>query len=56
MAKTTAVCVTLIGILLALTALDVSLGSLVDKWAIPVLVLIIGITKLARNYSGKKKR
>jgi len=51
MAKTTAICVTLIGILLALTALGVSLGSIVNTWAIPVLVLIIGITKLIRNFS-----
>lgn len=51
MAKVTAICVTIIGILLALTALEISLGAIVDKWAIPVLVLIVGITKLIRNYS-----
>jgi uncharacterized membrane protein len=51
MAKTTAICVTIIGILLALTAFGVSLGSIIDKWAIPALVLLIGITKMIRNFS-----
>ena len=50
MAKVTAICVTIIGILLALTALGISLEAIVDKWAIPALVLIIGVTKLIRNF------
>lgn len=55
MAKLTAWLVTIIGLFLVLGALDVSLGLFLGKWLIPVLVLIIGVTKLIRNY-GKKKR
>jgi len=50
MAKLTAWLVTLIGLLLVLTALGVSLGAFLDKWTVPVLVLVIGIAKLMRNY------
>lgn len=53
MAKLTAICVTLIAILLILTALEVSLGLIVDTWAIPILVLVIGVGKLMRNYKKK---
>ena len=58
MAKITAWLVTLIGVLMVIPLLSASLGeSLADlsKWAVPLAVLVIGITKLMRNY-GKKKR
>ena len=51
MAKLTAWLVTIIGIVLVLGALGMSLGALVNKWLIPVSVLVIGIGKLVRNYS-----
>ena len=58
MAKTTAWTVTVIGVLLALPLLGVDLsmylGALND-WLIPLGVLIIGVTKLMRNYSKKRK-
>ena len=52
MAKLTAVLVTIIGLLLVLQTetVGVSLGAFLDEWTIPVLVLIIGIGKLIRNY------
>jgi len=57
MAKLTAWLVTLAGVVLVLMAAGVI--SLADKWVLWVLglaVLIIGIGKLMRNYSGKKKK
>ena len=53
MAKLTAWLVTLLGVLLVLGALEVSLGAFLDKWLIPVAVLVIGLGKLLRNYKGK---
>ena len=55
MAKLTAWVVTIIGALLVLAAAGVSLGALLDKWLIPIGVLVVGIGKLVRNYSYKKK-
>jgi len=58
MAKLTAWLVTLIGLLLVLSNLNIGI-SIVDEWvmwAIAVAVLIIGIGKLVRNYSYKKRR
>jgi len=56
MAKLTAWLVTIIGIILVLSALGISLGATLDKWLISLLVLIIGIGKLIRNYSAHKKK
>ena len=56
MAKLTAWVITIIGIILVLGALDISLGTVLDKWLIPLLVLIAGIGKLMRNYSDKLKK
>jgi hypothetical protein len=53
MAKLTAWLVTLIGVLMVL-ALVTNLSAL-NSWLIPVLVLVIGVGKLARNYSSKRK-
>ncbi len=50
MAKLTAVLVTIIGIVLVLSAANVSLGATLDAWLIPLAVLIIGIGKLMRNF------
>ncbi len=55
MAKITAWLVTIIGILLILPALKVTLPAWITTWIIPLLVLIIGITKLIRNYSSKRR-
>ena len=55
MAKLTAWLVTIIGLLLVLAKLGV-LGTLVQyqDWIIAILVLIIGIGKLVRNYKERK--
>jgi len=55
MAKLTAWLVTLIGILLLLPALGIVLPVWIMTWIVPLFVLIIGITKLIRNYSKKKR-
>ncbi|MBI5148154.1 hypothetical protein HZA33_00565 [Candidatus Pacearchaeota archaeon] len=58
MAKLTAWLVTLIGVLLVLTAPGLAVISLDDAWVywvIALAVLIVGIGKLVRNYSGKKR-
>ena len=54
MAKLTAWLVTLIGILLLLPILGVSTGSWGD-WIIGAAVLVVGVGKLVRNYSKKRK-
>lgn len=57
MAKLTAWLVTIIGVLLVLAAINII--SLTDTWVIWVValaVLVIGIGKLMRNYSGKRRR
>jgi len=55
MAKLTAWLVTLVGVVLVLGALDVSLGSFLDRWLIPLSVLVVGIGKLMRNYGSRRK-
>ena len=51
MAKTTAIIVTIIGLLLLLEAGGwLSSITTYDPWIIAIGVLIIGITKLIRNY------
>ena len=57
MAKITAWLVTLIGVLLVLPLLGVNQLAALNSWLIPLAVLVIGITKLMRNYKvGAKKR
>ena len=53
MAKTTAWLVTLIGILYVLPLLGLNIGTDISNWLIALSFLIIGITKLIRNYSHK---
>jgi len=55
MAKLTAWVVTIIGVLLVLPLLEVDIG-VAQGWLIAIGVLVVGISKLVRNYSGKKKR
>lgn len=56
MAKITAWLVTLIGALLVLALIlpDTFSGAWFN-WVIALAVLVIGVTKLMRNYSGKKR-
>jgi len=54
MAKLTAWLVTLIGILLVLPLIGVSQLDAISSWIVPLVVLIIGITKLLRNYGYMK--
>lgn len=60
MAKITAWLVTLIGVLLVLPLIGVTqLGDMtagLTKWIIPLGVLVIGIAKLMRNYSAKRRK
>jgi len=54
MAKLTAWVLAVIAVILLLTAAGVSLGALVDRWALPILVAVIAVGKLMRNYSKKR--
>jgi hypothetical protein len=54
MAKLTAWLVTLVGVLLVLGLVS-SMVAGWNTWLVPVLVLVVGIGKLARNYSSKRK-
>ena len=55
MAKLTAWIVTIIGVLLILPLIGVSqLAGYID-WLIAIGVLVIGIGKLVRNYSRKRR-
>jgi hypothetical protein len=54
MAKLTAWLVTLIGVLLVLALVSAAVAN-VNTWLVPVLVLVVGVGKLTRNYSGKKR-
>ena len=56
MAKLTAWLVTIVGVLLVLPLLGITaLEGLFASWVIALGVLVIGIGKLVRNYSKKKK-
>jgi len=55
MAKTTAWLVTIIGVLLVLPLLGVNQLDTLSAWVVPLAVLVIGITKLVRNYSKKRR-
>ena len=57
MAKLTAWLVTIVGILLVLAQLNIlSMADAWVGWVVALAVLIIGIAKLGRNYSKKKRR
>jgi len=56
MAKLTAWLVTVIGVLLVLPMIGVNQLDSVSVWIVPLAVLVIGIGKLMRNYSSKKRR
>mgnify|MGYP001588059301 CR=1 FL=1 len=55
MAKLTAWLVTIIGILLILPLIGVAQLEAYNDWLIAVGVLIIGVGKLIRNYSKRRK-
>ena len=55
MAKLTAWLVTLIGILLVLPLIGVNQLATFSTWLVPLSVLVIGIAKLMRNYSKKRR-
>lgn len=55
MAKLTAWLVTIIGVLLLLPLIGVSQLAAYDDWLIAIGVLVIGIGKLMRNYSKRRK-
>lgn len=50
MAKTTAWLVTLIGVLMVLPLIKVTLDATINAWIMALAVLVIGVTKLVRNY------
>lgn len=59
MAKLTAWLVTIIGVWLLLVQLGVLTGALVtvwQPWIIAIVVTVIGVGKLIRNYSKKKRK
>lgn len=55
MAKLTAWLVTILGILLLLPLIGVDIGADLSSWLIAIGVLVVGIGKLMRNYSGKRR-
>lgn len=55
MAKITAWVVTIIGLLLILPLIGIAQLQAYNDWLIAIGVLVIGVTKLMRNYSKKKK-
>jgi len=55
MAKLTAWLVTVIGVLLALPLIGINALASMNDVLIAIAVLVIGIGKLVRNYSKKRK-
>lgn len=55
MAKLTAWIVTILGILLLLPLIGIKIAATLNSWLIALGVLIVGIGKLMRNYSKKKR-
>lgn len=55
MAKLTAWLVTLIGVILILPLIGVAALEIVKDWIIALAVIVIGIGKLVRNYSKRRK-
>lgn len=58
MAKLTAWLMTLLGVILVLGLLGLGFDwtNMYVQWLIAVIVLVIGISKLTRNYGKKKRR
>jgi len=57
MAKMTALLVTLLGVLLVLALLvPATFSGVWFNWVIALAVLVVGIGKLMRNYSSKKRK
>lgn len=58
MAKLTAWLVCLLGVVMVLGLLGLGFDwtTMWVQWVVALVVLVIGISKLVRNYSGKKKR
>jgi len=59
MAKITAWLVTLVGVLLVLAAPGLAVISLGDTWVawvVALAVLVVGIAKLVRDYTYKRRR
>lgn len=56
MAKLTAYLVTILGILLVLAAAGMfSISDMWFQWVLGIIVLVIGIGKLIRNYRKRRK-
>lgn len=59
MAKLTAWIVTILGVLLLLPLIGIDLDSLIaaglNSWLLAIGILVIGIGKLVRNYSKKRR-
>jgi hypothetical protein len=55
MAKLTAWLVTLVGILLVLPLIGITALDSISSWLIALAVLVVGIGKLVRNYSSKRR-
>ncbi|MEK6928431.1 MAG: hypothetical protein AABW65_00560 [Nanoarchaeota archaeon] len=55
MAKITAWLVTLIGVLYTLPLISVDIGEDMSAWLIALSFLVIGVTKLMRNYGARRR-
>lgn len=55
MAKITAWLMTVIGVLLLLPLIGINALVAYNDWLIAIAVLVIGITKLVRNYSARRR-
>lgn len=55
MAKLTAWLVTLIGLLYLLPLVNIDIGATLSAWLVALAFLVIGIGKLVRNYSKKRR-
>ncbi len=55
MAKLTAWLVTLVGVLLLLPMLGVDIGASLSAWLIALAWLVVGVSKLMRNYGSKRR-
>jgi len=56
MAKLTAWLVTIVGILMVLSLLSpATFGAAWVQWVVALAVLVIGVGKLSRNYSKRRK-
>lgn len=55
MAKLTAWLVTILGVLLLLPLIGIDIGATLNNWLIAIGVLVIGIGKLVRNYSKRRR-